>query len=158
MARVVSKEESRLVLNADGEWVHDGVTATHAGVTGFFNGQIRRDDNGDYYLYNAIDVPEKGITLEEHVYFQVEDTPWFVRNVAWDVSAGAFVATLTDDTRHTVAAGDLEARADGTLVCHLPGGERARFTRGAMTAIAKHLESDDQGYFLQAGDFRVRIR
>ena len=81
MARIVSKEESKLRLTADGSWQHEGAPTTHAGIKRYFHQQIRKDEQGAFYLYNAFVAPEKNLTLEEHVYFDVEDTAYFVESL-----------------------------------------------------------------------------
>lgn len=156
VARVVSKEESRLVLTADGRWKQDGDAATHRGVVSFFHRQIRKDIDGAYYLHNALEVPGKG-TLEEHVYFEIEDTPYFVRHVRWGEAAGRFEVELSAGERELLRLDTLVTDEAGQLYCRVKDGDEARFDRHAMTELEPFLDSDDRGMYLRAGQERVRL-
>jgi hypothetical protein len=156
MARIVRKEESKLRLTADGRWLHDGEPATHQGVKRFFHRQIRKDDDGGYYLYNSIVVPEKNVTLEEHVYFEVDDTAYFVDSVGID--GQRVVLQLNTGDRCELQAEALLADDGGHVYARTPAGDLARFSRQAMGSLEPYLGSDGQGYYLDLGGTRLRFR
>jgi hypothetical protein len=154
--RIVPKQESRLVLAADGTWRHDGERASHARLSRFLHGCIRRDESGAYYLHNAF-VSESGATLEEHVYFEVEDTALFVRSATVDGGAPGLAVELNTGEHAQSDEESLSVGPDGVLSCEVRG-ERARFGREAMVKLEPLLGEDERGYFLVAGDRRLRIR
>jgi hypothetical protein len=150
MARIVPKEESRLVLRADGRWFQDGEEATHRGVSRFFHHQIRKDEDGNFYLYNSIDVPEKGITLEEHVYFEVEDTAYFVES--FDVDEGKLVVTLNTGESQAIDPAAIASNDEGHVYCQLASGDEARFGRHAQSKLEPLLVDSDGQLALRVGD------
>jgi hypothetical protein len=153
VARIVSKQDSKLRLTADGRWLHDGEPATHQGVKRFFHRQIRKDDGGDFYLYNALTVPEKELTLEEHVYFEVDDTAYFVDSV--ELSGAEVTATLNTERRCQLPPGSLLADAEGHVYGRLPSGDLARFSRQAMSQLEPYLAADEAGFYLDVDGIRV---
>lgn len=156
MARIVSKEESKLLLKSDGTWQHEGAPATHAGIKRFFHQQIRKDENGNFFLYNSFEVPEKNITLEEHVYFEVEDTAYFVNSLKRE--SDAFVVDLNTGVRQPLDAHALAQNSEGVVYATLHSGDRARLSRHAMTQLEPYVEGDPDGIFIRDGDRRVPLR
>ena len=149
MPRVVPKEESQLGLTEDGRWLHDGEAATHAGVRRFFHQQIRKDEAGAFYLYNSIYVPEKDLTLEEHVYFSVEDTAYFVESLS--VDDDGFVAKLNTGSEVELSADALRQDDQGRVYCRLPAGDEARLLRHALSQLEPHLVEVDDGVAVAVG-------
>ena len=156
MARIVSKEESKLLLRADGTWQHEGDSATHPGIKRFFHQQIRKDENGEFFLYNAFEVPEKNITLEEHVYFEVEDTAYFVDSLRRE--GDAFIVALNTGVRHQLDAHAFVQSGDGVVYATLRSGDRARFSRHAMSQLEPFLDGEGDAIFIREGDGRVLLR
>lgn len=150
MARVVSREESQLRLHADGTWYHQGEPATHDGIKRFFSRQIRKDEAGELYLYNSIELPEKGITLEEHVYFEVEDTAFFVQSLSL-LGGGGLRATLNTDEEVEIDPASVVQDEEGHLYCRLPSGDEARLSRHALTQLEPWLEERDDGVHVRVG-------
>ncbi|HZO16431.1 MAG TPA: hypothetical protein VFB62_24320 [Polyangiaceae bacterium] len=155
MARIVSKEESKLLLKADGTWQHEGTPATHTGIKRFFHQQIRKDEDGKFFLYNAFERPEKNLTLEEHVYFEVEDTAYFVNSLKREDDA--FVVELNTGMRQPLDAHALTQNAEGVVYATLHSGDRARFSRHAMTQLEPYLEGDGDSVFIRDGSHRVPL-
>jgi hypothetical protein len=156
MARVVPAEESKLVLRADGSFWHDGAPATHAGLRRFLHRHIRRDEAGRHYLHNAIEVEGRGL-LEEHVYFTVEDTAYFVTAVRADEASGTLAVRLSDEQDRNLELERVARSPEGHVYARLDDGEIARFDRHAVTQLAPWLETDGDAYWLRVGGRRVPI-
>ncbi|MEZ4440882.1 MAG: DUF1285 domain-containing protein [Polyangiaceae bacterium] len=158
MARRVSKEESKLRLSAEGRWYHDGELATHDGVSRFFHRQIRKDEAGDFFLYNAFPSPGKE-TLEEHVYFDVEDVAYFVEHV--DLAARPPLAvTLNTTAADRIDPATLRSDEEGRVYGRLVSGDEARLTRHAMVQLEPQLVDDDgvPALLLDGGRHRIEKR
>ena len=140
MARIVSADASGLLLGGDGRWYHQGELATHQGISRFFHKQIRKDEAGAFYLYNRIDVPETGQFLEEHVYFEVEDTAYFVESVAMETGPAMLRARLNTGEESLVDPAGLTQDGRGRLYARLPSGDEAGFGRHAMQQLEPALE------------------
>ncbi len=158
VARIVPQEESGLVLKADGSWQHDGELATHQGVTRFFHQQIRKDDSGAFYLHNTIGTGDQGVTLEEHVYFEVEDTAYFVLRVDYRSAEAAFELELNTGERVVLDLSSLTQDELGHGYCRVLDGDDARFGRHAMTQLEPFLEAEGEDIYLRAGSHRVRFQ
>jgi hypothetical protein len=151
VARVVSKEQSGLLLTADGRWLHEGEPATHAGIKRFFHHQIRRDERGEYYLYNSIVVPNRG-RLEEHVYFEREGTAYFVERLTVDHARGVLAVELNTGSHELVDPATLSSDDDGRVYCRLAAGDEALLGRHAIMQLEPALERLDDGVGLRVGD------
>lgn len=142
MARVVSAEESALRLDERGRWFHRGEPFENQKIISFFHRAIRKDAQGCAYLYNAHG------DQEEHVYFEVEDTPYFVEHVQYDPDKEILTATLNTGAQSEVAVRSLEEDRRGVMYCRVLEGDRARFTEHALTELSAHAEMDEQGVYL----------
>jgi hypothetical protein len=156
MARVVSKEESLLVLRQDGTFWHDGAPATHDRLRRFLHRQIRKDAHGEHYLYNALEVEGRGL-MEEHVYFEVEDTALFVTTVHADEAAGELVVRLNTEAELRLDPARVVEDDAGRVYAELAAGDLARFDRHAVTQLEPWLEAGDGAYWLRVGSRRVPV-
>lgn len=135
----------KIVLKKDGTWVADGIEITHDQTRDLFFRSIHWDaDQNQYYL-------EVGY---ERLFFEVEDTAWFVTALQ---SGGGKLTALLSDTR-TVA---LEAEAlkyeNESLYLGLPGDERARFLSAAYYDLLRDLQEDDQFYYVTIAGKRANL-
>jgi hypothetical protein len=153
MARIVSKEESKLTLTANGLWKHEGELATHAGIKRFFHRQIRKDARGEFYLYNSIEVA--GVMLEEHVYFEVEDTAYFVETLRKE--GNDLVVELNTGEHQALDPRTLVQDEAGSVYCRLASSDLARFSRHAMMELEPHLDSDERGIYFSDGAHKLHI-
>ncbi len=95
--------------------------------------------------------------LEEHVYFEVEDTPFFVTAVRADEAAGELVVRLNTEAEVRLDPARVAESAEGGVYAELEGGELARFDRHAVTQLEPWLESDGSGYWLRLGSRRAPV-
>ncbi len=158
MARIVPKEQSGLVLKADGSWVHEGERATHPGVTRFFHQQIRKDDSGAFYLHNTIGTGDQGSALEEHVYFEVEDTAYVALRVIHQPAESGFELELNTGEQVPLDLDSLTQDERGQVYCRVLDDDEARFGRHAMIQLEPFLDAEGDDIILRAGSRRVRFR
>jgi hypothetical protein len=136
MTRIVSKEESGISLSARGDWFHHGEPVEHPRVVQLFHRAIRRDDEGRYYLYNALG------TLEEHVYFAVEDTAFFVLRLDFDQATRSFTVTLNNEETETLDVKTLREDERGVMYCRTKNGDRARFSPSALMRLSDFVKTE----------------
>jgi len=146
------------VLAADGSWHHEGERATHQGVTRFFHRQIRKDERGTFFLYNVIGGGEAGSALEEHVYFAVEDTAYFVWQLRFLAEDEGFELELNTGARVPLDLDGLTQDEEGNVYCRVLDADEARFGRHAMIQLAPFLATEGDEIVLVAGARRVPFR
>jgi hypothetical protein len=138
MTRIVPKEESGISLSARGEWFHHGEPVLHPGVVQLFHRAIRRDDQGRYYLYNVIG------TLEENVYFEVEDTAFFVVRLDFDAATKSFSVTLNNEDKETLDVKTLHEDERGVMYCRTQNGDRARLSPSALMSLSDFVKTEGE--------------
>ncbi len=151
----VDKQESEIVLSAAGRWLHQGTPFENTKIIEFFHRAIRKDENGEYYLYNHHD----GKT--EHVYFEVEDTAYFVLAVARAADREAILATINTGAEQALDLASLTLDEAGVLYCRVLDGDRARILPGAVLTLTDliHIEESAPGDFtLEHQGKRLPIR
>jgi hypothetical protein len=158
LARIVSQEDSGLVLTAEGRWQHQGQPATHPGVTQFFHRQIRKDDRGAFYLHNTMGAGDGGPLLEEQVYFAVEDTAYFVMGLIHQPAETGFALRLNTGQQVPLDLESLTQDAGGHVYCRVLDDDEARFGRHAMTQLEPFLEAQGDDILLRAGPRQVRFK
>jgi hypothetical protein len=148
---MVSKEAGEIRLREDGEWIHQGELFSNRKIIDFFHRAIRKDEKGEYYLHNVC------AGLEEHVYFEVEDTAYFVVTLDLDEKTKVFKVTL-----NTGAAGFVDLRGlwsddRGVMYCRVLDDDRARLTGNAMHQLADLSEMDDRGVYVDLTGEKIYI-
>ncbi len=146
------------MLTADGNWQHQGELATHRGVTRFFHQQIRKDERGAFFLVNQMDGGESGPPLEEHVYFNVEDTAYFVWQLRYISEDEGFELELNTGARVPLELESLTQDEDGNVYCQVLDGDEARFGRHCMTQLEPYLAAEGDEIVLVAGPVRAPFR
>jgi len=136
--------ESSIVLDAQGQFQHDGQPVIHPGMARAFASWIdRHPDDGRYILNNGYDWS----------YFRVEDVPFFVLGLREE--AGRLVLSLSDGSESPLEPGALTSGTQGALYTTVKNGKfPARFTQNAQIALAPWLREAENGeIFLEiAGD------
>lgn len=148
---IVSKEESRLRLSADGQWFYEDDAFSNAKIIDFFHQSIRKDDAGRFFLYSRY----KG--EEEWVYFEAEDTAYFVWDISLDEEQGSFVLFLNTGAEEVLDASTLQEDSQGVLRCRLSRGDRARFTIPSLRRLAEFVEEEGDRIFLKSQGKRIVI-
>ncbi len=137
MARIVPVEESELLLSERGHWFHRKEPFENEKVIQFFHRAIRKDSEGRYFLYNSFE------DKEENVYFEVEDTAYFVVDIAFDEESKVFVIVLNTGEDQILDLHSLSEDDRGVMYCKVIDDDRARFSPWALMELSKHAEMDD---------------
>ncbi|MCS6858531.1 MAG: DUF1285 domain-containing protein [Sandaracinaceae bacterium] len=139
------KSEIDLRRDAQGRWWCEGEEITHRGICAAFDAWLDRDEDGRYFLKNAI----------SRVYVQIEGPPLFARGV--EVREGAMWAMLSDGTKEQVNLASLRQGEDGRLYFDAREGRMSCvFTDEAMAALSDWLGEDEEGVFLKIGETKAR--
>jgi hypothetical protein len=128
-------------IDRDGNWFADGNPVAHEKILRLFQQSLVFED-GRHLLRIGNDVNP----------VSVEDAPFVARQFfVENTEDGTDVArlTLNDGLCAELDPGTLRAAEGGALYCKLPGrdGLEARFSRAALSQMAKFLERDESGAF-----------
>jgi hypothetical protein len=151
LVRIVSKEESEIRLKEDGKWIHQGEAFSNPKIIDFFHRAIRKDEKGEYYLHNVYD------GKQENVYFEVEDTAYFVEKLEFDEGAKAFKVTLNTGDDGVVDVRGLRTDERGVMYCRVLDDDRARLTNNAMHQLADLSGMDAGGVYVDLTGEKVYI-
>ena len=133
-----------IVIDADGEWIHQGGKIERTSIVNLFSRLLRRESDGDYYL----------VTPGEKWRIQVELHPLIVVDIDCHGTGKTqtLEATLNNgkrleiDTAHPLSQ---EPRCEMVAVVALEHGLSALFSRAAWYRLAEMI--DDQGNLWSAG-------
>jgi|GEM_PF-504244 len=149
MSRVVSQEQSGLVLTRQGTWLYQGSPVENPRISAYFHRCIQKDEEGKYFLKN------QGGDMDECVYFQKEGTAYFIENLYFDEMEEAFRVLLNTGIQTSLDLRTLYADMDGSLYARILDRDAALFTSAALQNLASFLEEDEQGYFVRATGQRL---
>lgn len=129
--------ESTIVLNAEGQFFHEGARVEHPKLADAMHTWIRKHpDDGRYILSNEYD----------WTYFTVEDAPYFVRSLR--VEPKQVMLRLSDTSEEPWIVEDSWEGAGDTLYTHVKrdragGPFVAKFTRHAQSQLSPVLVDGD---------------
>ena len=149
--RVVSAEESKIVLTERGQWFHAGEPFINSQIIVFFNKAIRKDEQACYYLANKVD------GRSECVYFTVEDTAYFVKSLGFDKAAGQLRGLLNTGNLVNIDPRSLHEDKRGVMYCRVLDGDRARLLYDALEELSELVTEAEDGIFLELSGERIRI-
>lgn len=138
----------RLRITRDGEWLHDGVEITHAGILANLRESLRVDPEGHYLQVGAARVP-----------VDLDDAPFVVLRV--EREGERLVLTLNDLCREALAVDTLRFDVDAVPHCRVKDGRfAARLSRAATYQLFRHVEYDEllDEAALVLGSRRFRFR
>ena len=126
--------ESRIVVDREGRFWHEGRLVEHRGMAEAFASWIdRHPHDGRYVLNNGYDWS----------YVTVEDAPLTVRTLHGGSEPWV---ELNDGSREPLDASSVRVGDDGVTYCSVRGGRlMARFSRAAQLALAPYLDQDSEG-------------
>lgn len=131
------QRESKLILNREGRWFHDGDPVEHERLAAALHTWIDRDaETGRYILRVG----------EQWCFIEVEDAPFVVTSITTtkDGEEREISLRLTDGTKEKLAYDTLRQRPDNVLYCDVKGGKfKARFSRNAYFNLAELVELHD---------------
>ncbi len=155
--RIVSAEESRIKLSERGLWFHEGEPFKNKKIIEFFHRAIRKDAGGRYYLHNTFEPFERLDGKQEQVYFEVEDTAYFVMHLTLHTGADRLRGVLNTGAAVDIDAHTLEQDPRGVMYCRVLDHDRARLTLNALHDLADLAEENDRGIYLDLAGERIYI-
>lgn len=137
-----TSRESTIVLDAVGNFSHDGVRIERRAMQVAFSRWIaKHPEDGRYILQNGYD----------WTYFTVEDVPFFVTSLESRHDAMPW-ARLSDDSTEELAPQTLSVDALGALYCQVKSGQfDARFLPSVQNSLLPYLRETPQGIAFAAG-------
>jgi len=141
--RITSKEESQIRLSENGKWFHQDQPFENSKIIEFFHRAIRKDEQGEYFLFNRIG------KKTEHVYFEVADTAYFVTSLGSKPEYNLLEGRLNTGQKVSIAIESLVEDDRGVMYCQVLSGDRARFTQPALEKLADMSKMDQAGVFLE---------
>jgi FtsP/CotA-like multicopper oxidase with cupredoxin domain len=150
--------ESTLRLDGEGRFFHDGALVEHPKLAAALHTWIgRHPEDGRYILTNGYD----------WTYFEVEDVPFFVRNVRVEAASAAAgerdaILVLSDGTEEALDPSTLRVGPRGDLYLvvkrEAKGGPfDAKMTRFAQTQLDPFLSEENGDVVLTTKHGRVRL-
>jgi hypothetical protein len=129
--------EGYLRLTADGEWLYQGEPITHPGLLHILESNYGRAEDGRYLVH--LHLPNG----TQKVAVQVEDTPYFVRDVDWQPN-GTGLLHLNDGTQEVLDPHKVTMNEEGfTYTFVKNGAAEAKFLRQAEIRMADFVEEKD---------------
>jgi hypothetical protein len=131
-----TREDSGLVLDREGRWLHDGEPVTHPKIVEAFNRGLTREPDGRYLLRFG----------DDWCVVTVEDAPLQIRTALVE---GARVGLELSNGASELLRPETLCLRDGVLYCVSETGRPARFSRSAQFALGSALEERDGGFALR---------
>lgn len=141
--KIVQEEQSHIFLDERGRWFHEGKPVENPKISEFFHRSIRKDDTGRYYLQNKMG------SLNEIVYFQLQDTVYFVRHLVLADKSEKLLASLNTGMISEVSPETMKQDERGVMYCRVLDDDRARLTTNALHDLSDLVSEDDRGILLE---------
>ena len=140
-----------LTLTHDGRWLFKKELIEHEGVRRFLLQQLRRTEEGEYWVVNG----------PQRVFVELEDSPYLILQVTLDDDKRCLHARLNDGSQETLSPETLFLGEDLILYARVKVGEAgarpneshtARFDRNTLSYLMPFLvEVEDGGFGLELG-------
>ncbi|MCA9522708.1 MAG: DUF1285 domain-containing protein [Myxococcales bacterium] len=142
----ILRRSSKLRLDREGRWTHDGEAIGNAKIVALFN--------------RGLDVSERGEPIlrvgSQWCYLEVEDTLYIVKDLR--LRGEALIGHLNDTRDVELDVDSFRYRDPQSVYCSIAGGHRARLSRRALADLAAFLDRDaDGGFCLRIGGRRHAI-
>lgn len=142
-------------IDKEGKWWYEDKEIIHPAIYKFFNEQLRKDDEGRYFIR----------VKNQICYIEVEDAPFVVTYAARidypDGSPSRYLIKLNDGTQETLDLSSLSIGKDNVMYCMVKGGRfKARFLRPAYYQITSFIEEEPRTgrFFIRSGNRKFYIR
>ncbi len=137
----------RFYIDKEGNWYQDGLPILHKRTYLENNRNLRRDEEGRYYVQEG----------RFKVYAVVEDTPFVVRGVV--ERDNKLYVVLNDETQELLDFDSLEFSDDNVPYVRVKKGEfLSRFTRPAYYELVKFLKEEGGNFYIEYGGEKYPIR
>jgi hypothetical protein len=145
-AQLLSREdrESGLVLDAEGQWRHEGGVVEHQRLAAALHRWLDVDPDTGRYVVRA---------GEQWCFVTVEDAPYMVRTIALQGAGQDLLVhlRLSDGSVEELNYGSLRQNEQHIMYCQVKGGRfPARFSRPAYFALGELFELDGDTPVLHA--------
>ena len=149
--RSISKEESGLRLSERGEWFYHNEPFLNPNIIQYFHQAIRRDQDGRYYLFSRVG------ELEEHIYFEAEDTAFFVEHLDFDEKNKSFSIRLNNGRGEILNIKTLHEDGRGVMYCRVMDNDRARLSHNALMTLSEHAKTQDECIYIDVTGEKVVV-
>ncbi len=146
---------SRIFLDKEGRWFHEGVEITHQRTCRLFARSLFMGSDGLYRLQLG----------KEHAVVELEDAPYIVRSVTTKMGdqgiPESYLLLLNDETEEQLDPRTLFIRSDHVMYCRVKeGAHHARFLRSSYYQLCQHIkdESNPPLFWLPWKGERIAIR
>lgn len=130
-----------LVIDKEGQWLHEGEVITHERTLTLFQSALDVDDDGRFFIAVG----------PERAFVEVEDAPFIVE--ALRLVDSKITLRLNDGTHHTLDPTTLRLTSENVPYCKVRDGKmEAKFSRTAWYQLAEHIEEKGGRFVLMVGD------
>lgn len=141
-----------LTLRADGVWMSKGEKIRHMGLSKFLARQLRRTEEGEYWVVNG----------PQRAWVNVEDAPFVVKRVLFDgeqIESSAMTAILNDDSEESLLAERLFMNEEGVLYTRVKKGEAgAHDDEDHLARVSSEALLDIETLFVEMEDESIGIQ
>lgn len=136
-------DDSRMIIRADGKWLHDGSEIKRPAMVRAFAGLLNREDDGSYWLV----VPYQKLSIEvEDACFIATDVSRMDGDLAFRLNTDELIVAGHDNPIR--AAGDPEQPA---LYLHVRRGCEARLNRSTYEQLAQIALAEGDDWTVSSG-------
>jgi hypothetical protein len=137
-----------LRISPNGTWFHGGVEIVRRDIVRLFSANLRRSQNGLYYI----------LLGEDEAPVVVEEAPFVVLRVITD-SNEALWLMLNDDSIEPLAPETLRFKAGNVPYCLVRENLEAKFSRQAYYQLAKYIDYSEKNkcYYLHIGGTNKKL-
>ncbi len=141
-----------LKLRADGTWLFRGEKIEHRGLQKFLSRQLRRTEEGQYWVVNG---PQRGLV-------ELEDAPFVVTRILFageDPATAEMTACLNDDSQEPLLADSLLMSKEGVLYTRVKRGQAgAAEAQDHLARISGNALIDLESLFVEMDDGSIALQ
>lgn len=141
-----------IIINAQGEWYHDGSKIERESLVRLFASILRREDDGDYYL----------VTPHEKWRIEVAQHPLLITDISVvDGVDGKVLEVCLNTGAHLAISEEhplyLDQAAGGVAAMRLPHGLTALCSRAAWYRLVATADATTGVAILKSGNYEFRL-
>jgi hypothetical protein len=141
-----------IIIDAQGEWYHDGGKIERESLVRLFASILRREDDGDYYL----------VTPHEKWRIEVAQHPLVITDISTvDAVDGKVLEACLNTGKHLAISEQyplyLDEAAGGVAAMRLPHGLTALCSRAAWYRLVDMADATTGAAILRSGSYELRL-
>lgn len=141
-----------IVINAQGDWFHDGDKIERASLVSLFASLLRREDDGEYYL----------VTPHEKWRIKVDQHPLLITDISTLAGVDGPILEACLNTSKQVRIDEahplfLDQKVGGIAAMRLPHKLTALCTRSAWYRLVNMAETAEGSLVLRSGRYEFRL-